>query len=198
MEFFVKRRLSVLFPVTFCSGSQRIRRQHGNDCDGSSNKEKDQGDTHAMPWPTNEIEQIFKNMSVCFYDLVVDKSWYAWFFLVKAFIQLFCPVEEKKTEFILHFTRPASCVELQESSFAWSSGTPKPAKPPQNVAWLWTQQLNRQGNPGKHIRVAKQHIGIISLRIVFMELQEHCSCSRGGNENILVYQVQLESVCILT
>lgn len=64
MEFFLKRRLSVLFPVTFCSRSQRIRRQHGNDCDGSSNKEKDQGDAHAMPWATNEIEQIFKNMSV--------------------------------------------------------------------------------------------------------------------------------------
>lgn len=118
--------------------------------------------------------------------------------MVKAFIQLFCPVEEKKTEFILRFTRPARCVELQQSSFAWSSGTPEASKASPECFLALNSAANHQGNLGKHIRVEKQHIGIISLRIVFMELQEHCSCSRGGNENILVYKVQLESVCILT
>lgn len=76
---------------------------------------------------------------------------------------------------------------------------PQSLKSPPQICFLaLNSAVNHQGNLGKHIRVEKQHIGIISLRIVFMELQEHCSCSRGGNEIILVYKVLLESVSILT
>lgn len=92
----------------------------------------------------------------------------------KAIIQLFCPVEGNTgfAGFISYFTSPARWTNVHESNTDFEFGDPKGNKVSPEFFRALNSTVNHQGNLSKHIREEKQHIGIVSLWIVFMELQK--------------------------